>query len=174
MTSSRSGVTIYMVLAILLGLVIIGTTFTLNSLRKITPPPFLLEQKADYQMESAFVLCLAKLDQLPEGGSNEPLLRQEIAPGAWLSVTATPAGPRQWNLDARVTAEHWSRGLLAQATKRAPDVEAPIASPTLSPDGTASASMTGDGPAVHTPGWSLRFLAAESPAAPPAEAGRTP
>jgi len=158
-TSSRSGVTIYMVLAILLGLVIIGTTFTLNSLRKITPPPFLLKQKAEYQMESAFVLCLSKLDQFAAGGPAEPLVRQEIAPGAWLTVTATPDGPNRWNLDARVQAEHWSRSLRAVAAKSGSGTEAATAS---------------SAPALHAPAWTLQFLAAEPTALTPAESGRAP
>lgn len=119
MTSPRSGVTLYMILAVLLGFVIIGTTFTLNSLRKTLPPPFLLKQKADYQMESAFVFCLPQLDDRPAAVSGEPLARQEIAPGAWLTVTAVPAADGAWILDARVKAENWTRTLSARAVKSA-------------------------------------------------------
>ncbi len=175
MMSNRSGVTLYMILAMVLGLVIIGTTFTLNAMRKILPPPFLLEQKADYQMESAFVFCLSRLNDL-KTASDEPLIRQEIAPGAWLTVTARPAGTGEWILDARVKAESWTRTLSARAV-RTPAVSSQ-AQVSEAPDAVFAASETGEmtappAPAFHgapASPWRIFFLPAGEGATPlPAE-----
>lgn len=187
MMSSRSGVTLYMILALVLGLVIIGTTFTINSLRKVLPPPFLLEQKADYQMESAFVFCLSRLND-SQAASGEPLVRQEIAPGAWLTVTAKPAGNDEWILDARVKAESWTRTLSARAVRTPaapsqpsapPEVETPVASLTASqaedlassPRATQSEvlSPTSHGPPVSP--WKIFLSTGEC--TPPPSAERT-
>lgn len=171
MISSRSGVTLYMILALVLGLVIIGTTFTLNAMRKTLPPPFLLEQKADYQMESAFVFCLSRLND-PQAASNGPLILQEIAPGAWLSVTAKPAGPDSWFLDAQVKAESWTRTLSARAIRTPPassqplQAEASVTPPTASDTEavTAPPSPASHG-AVASP-WRIFFLTAGEGTAP--------
>jgi len=128
-----------MILAILLGIVIIGTTFTLNSLRKMSPPPFLLEQKADYQMESAFILCMSRLDNLQTTPGNEPLIRQEIAPGAWLTVTARPDGADAWLMDAQVKAESWARTISARA------VRAPAAPAARAETGSSAGMPSPDG-----------------------------
>lgn len=162
MTSNRSGVTLYMILALVLGLVIIGTTFTLNAMRKILPPPFLLEQKADYQMESAFVFCLSRLNDL-KTASGEPLVRQEIAPGAWLTVTPRPAGTNEWILDARVKAESWTRTLSARA------VRVPVERSTASETGEIPVSTSRGAPVSP---WRIFFLPAGEDA-PPVPAERT-
>jgi|GEM_PF-2390931 len=183
MNSPRSGVTLYMILAILLGMVIIGTTFTLNILRKMSPPPFLLEQKADYQMESAFVLCLSRLDNREAPAGNEPLIRQEIAPGAWLTVTARPDGGDAWLMDAQVKAESWTRAISARAVRAAsPQIGTASSTGTPSPDNVSTpasvaapvAQQSEVGPGGRTPppghAWKVFFLPAsdaeksESPA----------
>lgn len=157
MNSPRSGAALYMILAILLGLVIIGTTFTLNSLRKVLPPPFLLKQKADYQMESAFVFCLPKLDNREAAISGNPIIRQEIAPGTVLTVTALPAENGSWILNAWVKAESWTRSLSARAVKN------PAPAESLASD-THRASPSGS--------WQIFFLpTAETPT--PVPPGRT-
>ncbi len=157
MTSSRSGVTLYMILALVLGLVIIGTTFTLNWMRTILPPPFLLEQKADYQMESAFVFCLSRLNE-PRTASDEPLVRQEIAPGAWLTVTARLAGNGEWILNARVKAESWTRTLSARAVRTSV-----ASSPASAPSELPPSSISHEFPVSP---WRIFFL--------PAGEGETP
>ena len=165
MMSNRSGVTLYMILAMVLGLVIIGTTFTLNAMRKILPPPFLLEQKADYQMESAFVFCLSRLNDL-QAASDEPLVRQEIAPGAWLTVTAKPAGDDAWILDARVKAESWTRTLSARAVRTIPasaqpqTPEAPVAALTASDTGEMAAPPARSPHGAPAGAWRIFFLSA--------------
>ncbi|HOT27422.1 MAG TPA: hypothetical protein PLU72_04465 [Candidatus Ozemobacteraceae bacterium] len=172
MMSTRSGVTLYMILAMVLGLVIIGTTFALNAMRKILPPPFLLEQKADYQMESAFVFCLSRLNDL-KAASDEPLVRQEIAPGAWLTVTAKPAGNDEWILDARVKAESWTRTLSARAVRtpavsRPPQAaENPVAVPTASETGETATPVSPTSHGAPASRWRIFFLPPGEGATPP-------
>ncbi|MFZ2956759.1 MAG: hypothetical protein WA705_07720 [Candidatus Ozemobacteraceae bacterium] len=150
---SRSGIALFMIIAILMSLLIMGTTYILGNSRGTEKAQLLVQLKADYNLESAFLIQMNKLRwQAPSFSSPETALslsRREIAPGITLSADGSRIGTSTFRLTARIEGGSINRHLGAILTfipvrkplDGEPSTQLPIGSADISLNFSASSGI---------------------------------
>lgn len=154
--SCRRGIALHIVIALFVSIIIMGTTYILGSSRNSGAAPLLVRLKADYHMESSFLLLQNRLRWQAPGfftaSTTLELSRREIAPGVILTNQGQQTGSGSFRLESRVEGAGIQRVLVAQLDYRP---EAATASPTASPE---IGSDAGALPAQPQGQWQLRYL----------------
>jgi|GEM_PF-5979472 len=117
---SNSGITIHLILALFLGIVILGASVFLNSAKNAVKPPFLLKIKAEYQMESAIAMIFQRLRAIGPNHSTATLsldiTRREIAPGVILSASVNRLSSDSFQIESSVDGGGLKKHLNAKAS----------------------------------------------------------
>jgi len=111
------GIALHIVIALFVSIIIMGTTYILGSSRTSGAAPLLVRLKADYHMESSFLLLQNRLRWQAPGfftasTTLEPS-RREIAPGVVLSIQGQQTGTATFRLESRVEGAGINRVLAA-------------------------------------------------------------
>lgn len=118
------GIAIHIVIALFVSIVIMGTTYILGSSRTSAAAPLLVRLKADYHMESTFLLLQNRLRWQAPGfftaSTTLDVSRREIAPGVVLSSQGQQTGTASFRLESRVEGAGMQRVLVALLTYHPP------------------------------------------------------
>ncbi|MBF0498542.1 MAG: hypothetical protein HQM09_00280 [Candidatus Riflebacteria bacterium] len=152
---ARTGMALLMLVAILMSMLILGTTYILGTSRGIGEAPLLLKLKADYNIESSFLIQMSKLrSQAPSFPDPETALtlpRHEIAPGITLSADGSCIGTNTFRLTSRIEGGGLNNRLGAVLTYIPTPTSADIDQKHTGETGTASV-------AIQASQWSLKYL----------------
>lgn len=111
------GIALHIIIALFVSIVIMGTTYILGSSRTSAAAPLLVRLKADYHMESAFLLLQNRLRWQAPGfftaSTTLEVSRREIAPGVVLSSQGQQTGTGSFRLESRIEGAGMQRLLVA-------------------------------------------------------------